>query len=506
MTEGGSQGLFVVVAVVIFGIFVSIAYLLFDDTLKPALAGIFKDGIFQAEESLDGTASGGEVDGSTGNVSIDISKDVIKEDRYIYAPLRKDAEGSIEKEGDVWVKMQIEDNNTLTIVFSGLTKDDAKNNGTGHATMIGSLTIPDTVTVVENGVKQTRQVARIASGAFKNARFTGDFIAPSLLEVGEGAFYISSSGSTFSGKFYAPQVRKIEKNAFYNAKFTGAFHANNLETLGESAFSLSVFNDDIQMAKLTTIGNYAFFNSKFIGNFKAPELVSIGTQAFAYSLFPEGDFIAPKLKTIGVQAFSDDTSHIANSYGLKSKKMFQSGTFDAPMLETVGNKGLKYAYLSKKTSETTFENLKSVGYSSFYYSSFTGNINIKNLTSVDHFSFYNAKFTGNFSYSNITSIGHNAFGKSLFDGTFDVQNLTTIGEYAFRDSIFTGKLTINNIKTLDIGVFESSNFTELEAEKLTSVGNAVFEKSVFTTVNAPNLKKANVGTINGGNLRAMLPN
>lgn len=43
MTNGSSQGLFVVVAVVIFGIFVAISYSLFRDTLTPSLASIFSD-------------------------------------------------------------------------------------------------------------------------------------------------------------------------------------------------------------------------------------------------------------------------------------------------------------------------------------------------------------------------------------------------------------------------------------------------------------------------------
>ena len=52
MTDGASQGLFVIVAVVIFGIFVLIAYILFRDTLKDSLDGIFKDAISGAEASL----------------------------------------------------------------------------------------------------------------------------------------------------------------------------------------------------------------------------------------------------------------------------------------------------------------------------------------------------------------------------------------------------------------------------------------------------------------------
>ncbi|GEU13792.1 hypothetical protein QuyetLC_44940 [Bacillus anthracis] len=53
MTNGTSQGLFVVVAIVIFGIFVLISYLLFRDNLKPSLSSIFNDGLEQAENSLD---------------------------------------------------------------------------------------------------------------------------------------------------------------------------------------------------------------------------------------------------------------------------------------------------------------------------------------------------------------------------------------------------------------------------------------------------------------------
>ncbi|WP_270276929.1 hypothetical protein [Enterococcus casseliflavus] len=53
MTEGANQGLFVIVAVVIFGIFVLISYVLFKDTLKPSLTNIFSDSLEQAEDAID---------------------------------------------------------------------------------------------------------------------------------------------------------------------------------------------------------------------------------------------------------------------------------------------------------------------------------------------------------------------------------------------------------------------------------------------------------------------
>ncbi|MFF2971463.1 hypothetical protein ACFVRF_11835 [Enterococcus faecalis] len=52
MTNGTSQGLFIVVAIIIFGIFVTISYVLFRNELKPTLANIFTDRLEQAEDTL----------------------------------------------------------------------------------------------------------------------------------------------------------------------------------------------------------------------------------------------------------------------------------------------------------------------------------------------------------------------------------------------------------------------------------------------------------------------
>ncbi|MEB7312364.1 hypothetical protein [Enterococcus faecium] len=54
MTNGTSQGLFIIIAIVIFSIFIIISYLLFRDAMKPSLTNIFTDGIEQAKCSLNG--------------------------------------------------------------------------------------------------------------------------------------------------------------------------------------------------------------------------------------------------------------------------------------------------------------------------------------------------------------------------------------------------------------------------------------------------------------------
>ena len=74
MTDGGSQGLFVIVAVVIFGIFVFISYLLFRDTMKPSLASIFCDAFTETENrtGIEGAVCGdsGKDDGDGGNENL----------------------------------------------------------------------------------------------------------------------------------------------------------------------------------------------------------------------------------------------------------------------------------------------------------------------------------------------------------------------------------------------------------------------------------------------------
>lgn len=53
MTNGTSQALYIMVAVIIFGVFVLIAYALFQDKLQEGLGDIFTDVIMQTKEDLE---------------------------------------------------------------------------------------------------------------------------------------------------------------------------------------------------------------------------------------------------------------------------------------------------------------------------------------------------------------------------------------------------------------------------------------------------------------------
>lgn len=53
MTNGTSQGLFIVVGIVIFGIFAVMSYILFDDIFNPAIKGIYNDAREETTANID---------------------------------------------------------------------------------------------------------------------------------------------------------------------------------------------------------------------------------------------------------------------------------------------------------------------------------------------------------------------------------------------------------------------------------------------------------------------
>lgn len=67
MTNGASQGLFIVIAIIIFGLFIFVSYLLFNDTLKPSLSNIFDDSLEQSYDNLTGTINEKYLNYSTTN-------------------------------------------------------------------------------------------------------------------------------------------------------------------------------------------------------------------------------------------------------------------------------------------------------------------------------------------------------------------------------------------------------------------------------------------------------
>ena len=277
MTNGASQGLFVIVAVVIFGIFVLISYMLFRDNLKPSLSSIFTDSLEQVEKNLNGENDGNINGGNDGNITGGAENTV----RYVL--LRE----AYDTHSDIYAEVKDNETGGVTIIGVSKTADGEyikDNNYSSPLGLTGEISFDKKI----NG----KNITEIEDGVFQYSTFTGDFNAPNVTSIGEYAFLISN----FSGEFNAPKLTSIGENALSDSTFSGNFNAPNVTSIGLQAFRNSNFSGDFNTPNVTSIGQGAFYNSKFSGNFNAPNVTSIRMYAFLNSTFTSA--YAPNLETI----------------------------------------------------------------------------------------------------------------------------------------------------------------------------------------------------------------
>lgn len=272
MTNGTSQGLFIIVAVVIFGIFIAMSYMLFRDNLSNSLASIFEDSITKTQDQL------------TENITAERETAT-----HLYAKIR-DAN---EEKGweEIWVEFEKLPDGNLKILNSS-KKDELINYLAGGVGHIGEVAIPKTINNIP--------VTEIGVDAFSDSVFTGRFNAPSVIKIEDKAFALSK----FNGTFNAPNIETIGFATFEASLFTGSFTAPNVKTIGYEAFFASKFDGTFNAPNIETIEDSAFLFSNFKGSFNAPKVKDIQASAFQKSLFT-GDFLAPELVSIGQFAFND---------------------------------------------------------------------------------------------------------------------------------------------------------------------------------------------------------
>lgn len=134
-------------------------------------------------------------------------------------------------------------------------------------------------------------VTEIADNAFRDRTFMGGFIAPEVLRIGRQAF---GNNSSFNGQFNAPKVEDIGEGAFERARFIGNFEAERVVNIGRNAFTNSQFDGSLIAPRTIKIGDHAFRDSEFINSFNIPTIRTVGIEAFKNSDF-EGFFNGPKL-------------------------------------------------------------------------------------------------------------------------------------------------------------------------------------------------------------------
>ncbi|AYA33477.1 leucine-rich repeat domain-containing protein [Enterococcus faecium] len=363
MTNGTSQGLFIVVAIIIFGIFTLTSYVLFKDNLKPTLANIFTNGFNQSTTAL----NNGII--LENNINTDETNSTIYKNQ-LYVKIRDKNESK--NESEVWVLLEELKDATYAIKASGIENTspiyNIYNPGiSGSTSMTGDLILPDTI----NGKK----ITLIKEYAFYNSMFNGQLTLPKYLQsIGFKAFY----NSNFTGSLTLPDsLQSIEAHAFEYPNFSGELILpDSLQSIGDSAFSGSKFTGSLTLPdSLQSIGANAFGYSNFTGSLTLPDsLQSIGYGAFNYSEFT-GELILPNnLSSIGASAFSG----------------------------------------SKFTGSLTLpDSLQSIGGSAFSGSKFTGSLTLPDsLQSIGGFAFNSSKFSGTLDISKVTNIGAYAFEKS----------------------------------------------------------------------------------------------
>lgn len=242
MTNGGSQGLFVVVAVVIFGIFVSISYLIFRDKLTPSLSAIFSNS-FSIATNFEQIIGRGEEDGYY----------------YGFYPLKNDNEGMYFE----YFASKETDKVYLFAVYEKLENGEFDKDIHGNK-LKGHLELPDTIEgkkVVGLSVYKGTQtgnwsLSQAPVSSVKLPLFL-ETIPEGLFDLYETAPNLRNLKSLVGG--IPESVTSIGRNAFNWAPLEGELTIPaNVESIGRRAFRETALTKVIFKNKNTTLEEKAF--------------------------------------------------------------------------------------------------------------------------------------------------------------------------------------------------------------------------------------------------------
>ncbi|MBO7074763.1 MAG: leucine-rich repeat protein [Bacteroidales bacterium] len=370
----------------------------------------------------------------------------------------------------------------------------------GCSGLTGSLTIPNSVTSIGNNAFREcsgltgsltipNSVTSIGNYAFHNCSFNGLFI--DMMDIPDN--FNSICDCTFSGSLtIGNSVTSIGGGAFSGCTFSGSLTiGNSVTSFGRDAFSGCSF--DGLVINLTEIpGNFkslidcTFMGSLTLGN----SVTSIEEGAFSGCTFSGSLTIGNSVTSIGNSAFAGCSGFTGSLIIPNSVTSIGNGTFSG----CSGFTGL----LTIPSSVT------SIGYHAFSgCSGFTGSLTIPNsVTSIDVKAFSGCSFDG--LVINLTEIpgDFKILVDCTFSGSLTIGNsVTSIGEGAFSGcSGFTGSLTIgNSVTSIGGGAFRGcSGFTGSLTipNSVTSIGVGAFSGcSGFTgSLTIPN----SVTSIGGG--------
>lgn len=248
MTNGTSQGLFIVIAVIIFGIFVLISYILFKDTMKTSLTAIFTDSLEQSSNNLDG--------------SINIKdKNKQENDDYYFGYVKLDGDNS-----DSYLNYYEAKATGYVYLVAVYSKDSEGNyiQDTSGEKLTGHLNLPDKVNGKKVVAIGTNAGSQDGIWTFQSAQISSVKLPRYLQTIPTGLFN-NSTNLTKIVNGLPDGITSIGVNAFTNAPLTGTIKIpDGVVEIKDNAFNKATFSGTLTIPESTTmIGNSSFANSLF---------------------------------------------------------------------------------------------------------------------------------------------------------------------------------------------------------------------------------------------------
>ena len=252
MESGSNKSLFTLIAVVVFGIFLSLSYWLFQDNLKGVLADVMNstsemtskklayNGSYPTDEKYFTVTNTGN--GTCKIVSFDVSggTDVI-----------------------------------IPNTINGLTVTSLGNNSFAHKGLT-SVVIPETVTQIDNGYWSITE----SYGAFSYNNLKSLIIPASVTSIGGQAFLFA--GDLGDRLVIGQNVKVIGVDSFIGNKITKLYIPPNVEVISWHAFGENLI-EDIKFdgnSKLIKIDNAAFTTNRIKTLTLPKSLQTVSTGAF----------------------------------------------------------------------------------------------------------------------------------------------------------------------------------------------------------------------------------